>query len=226
MQLNHIGTFLAALRRAKGTTQQELADHLHVSNKTVSKWERGESSPELSLIPVLAEYYGVTCDEILLGRRTQNENAPAETAKSEKMLRHLAKKQLSSLKTGLISGLSLLFIGLVQCVFFFWRYAPYLLSHYLIFPEMRNSLQLGLLLFLLCCALYALVSTALYISFKSKLDLEDDSTGALAQTAAEMKHLLKKALCLAGGAALLVLPLLFLRFGPDIFFTPSWQWLF
>ena len=64
-----IGNFLAELRKEKGLTQKEIADFLNVSDKTVSHWECDKYSPDLSVIPILAEFFGVTCDEILRGER-------------------------------------------------------------------------------------------------------------------------------------------------------------
>lgn len=75
MERRTLGSFLAALRKAKGLTQQQLADLLHVSNKAVSRWERDECAPDLSLIPVIADLFGVTADELLRGQRA----APGET---------------------------------------------------------------------------------------------------------------------------------------------------
>ena len=56
---------LSALRAAKGVTQDDVAEALSISNKTVSKWENGTSSPDLSMLVMLAEYYGVTTDTLL-----------------------------------------------------------------------------------------------------------------------------------------------------------------
>ena len=64
-----IGSFLSELRKEKGLTQKEIADYLNVSDKTVSHWECDKYSPDLSVIPILAEFFGVTCDEILRGER-------------------------------------------------------------------------------------------------------------------------------------------------------------
>ena len=64
-----MGEFISVQRKAKGMTQQQVADELGVSNKTVSSWETGASCPDISMLPVLAELYGVTCDEIIRGRR-------------------------------------------------------------------------------------------------------------------------------------------------------------
>lgn len=65
-----IGEFLAVLRKSHGLTQQEVADRLGVSNRTVSAWERGTVMPDILLLPELAELYEVTVDEILAGERT------------------------------------------------------------------------------------------------------------------------------------------------------------
>ncbi len=66
---SNIGEFLAILRKSKGMTQQEVADRLGVSNKTVSSWETGASCPDISMLPAIAELFGVTCDELLRGER-------------------------------------------------------------------------------------------------------------------------------------------------------------
>lgn len=65
MERKTIGSFIAALRKANGMTQKELADRLPVSDKAVSRWERDECAPDISLIPVIAELFGVTSDELL-----------------------------------------------------------------------------------------------------------------------------------------------------------------
>jgi len=78
MEKKTIGKFIAVLRKAHGMTQKELGDRLYVSDKTVSRWERDECTPELSLIPVIAEIFGITTDELLRGER----NAPAGEGKA------------------------------------------------------------------------------------------------------------------------------------------------
>lgn len=67
------GHFLAQLRREKGMTQKELAATLYVSDKAVSKWERGLSVPDISLLVPLAEQLNVTVAELLQGRRVEEE---------------------------------------------------------------------------------------------------------------------------------------------------------
>ena len=79
------GSYLAALRKGAGMTQQEVADRLGVSNKTISKWESGGGFPDIAILPALAELYGVTADDILAGeslKRAQTEsNGPTEVQK-------------------------------------------------------------------------------------------------------------------------------------------------
>ena len=90
MEKKTIGKFISALRRANGMTQRELGEMLYVSDKTVSRWECDECTPELSLIPLIAEIFNITTDELLRGERskTQNEEQPEkQKEKSEKQFK-------------------------------------------------------------------------------------------------------------------------------------------
>lgn len=60
-----IGSNIAALRKEKGITQEELANALGVSAQAVSKWENNSSCPDVSLLTVIADYFGVTVDALL-----------------------------------------------------------------------------------------------------------------------------------------------------------------
>ena len=85
MEKQTIGQFLSALRRSNGYTQQDVAEKLGVSNKTVSCWERDAYSPDIATIPALAELYGVTCDEILRAKRAPaKSDAPENEEDAEK----------------------------------------------------------------------------------------------------------------------------------------------
>jgi transcriptional regulator with XRE-family HTH domain len=63
---SRLGENIAALRRASGLTQELLADRLGVTSQAVSKWERQLSCPDVSLLPAMAEVFGVDIDELFL----------------------------------------------------------------------------------------------------------------------------------------------------------------
>lgn len=62
--MNKIGDNIRLLRKAKGVTQEELAEAVHVSFQAVSKWENG-GSPDIEILPVLASFFGVSIDELM-----------------------------------------------------------------------------------------------------------------------------------------------------------------
>lgn len=65
------GQLLRALRQEKGVTQEQLAEQMGVSNRSVSRWENGANMPDLDLLIELAKYYGVSLEEILDGEREE-----------------------------------------------------------------------------------------------------------------------------------------------------------
>jgi transcriptional regulator with XRE-family HTH domain len=72
-----IGLFLKQLRNEKKLTQEQLAEVLGVSGRTVSRWETGSNLPDLSILMQISEYYGVEIKEILNGER-KSENMEQE----------------------------------------------------------------------------------------------------------------------------------------------------
>lgn len=69
MDTKKIGKFLKELRKEKGLTQEQLAEILSVSGRTISRWETGTNMPELSILIQTAEFYNVEVKEILDGER-------------------------------------------------------------------------------------------------------------------------------------------------------------
>lgn len=67
----NIGKFIAQLRKEKKMTQKELANQLHITDKAVSKWERGLSCPDISLLNPIADILGVTTSELLNGQKNE-----------------------------------------------------------------------------------------------------------------------------------------------------------
>lgn len=84
------GKLIAELRKEKGLTQQQLADMLNLSNKTISKWESGKGSPDISNLPMLADVLEVSVDELLRGERGSFYGEAEMKRKKEKAIMALA----------------------------------------------------------------------------------------------------------------------------------------
>ena len=69
-----IGKYIADKRKAMGLTQVELADKLGMSNKSVSKWERGVCLPDVSLYSELCTILGISINEFLAGEDIEPEH--------------------------------------------------------------------------------------------------------------------------------------------------------
>ena len=78
MDQRKIGSFLKELRKEKNITQEELAEKMNVSNRTVSRWETGANMPDIGLLVELAEFYDVSIPEIINGER-KSEKMDKET---------------------------------------------------------------------------------------------------------------------------------------------------
>ena len=115
METKTIGKFISALRKANGMTQRELAEKLFVSDKTISRWECDESAPDLSLIPLIADIFGITADELLRGERNNASRSESyaedaenrRKAKSDKHFRIMLDKEERRFK-----NLSLISVGI------------------------------------------------------------------------------------------------------------------
>ena len=69
----YLGENVKRLRKENDMTQETLADFLGVSFQSVSKWERGETLPDITLVPAIANYFGVTIDELMGNDKIINE---------------------------------------------------------------------------------------------------------------------------------------------------------
>jgi len=115
MEKKTIGKFIAVLRKASGMTQRELGERLFVSDKTVSRWECDECTPELSLIPAIAEIFGVTCDELLRGERIYSGRTEGkEKPRTEKQLRAIVSRVTAGIKILIFISLAFSAVGLVS----------------------------------------------------------------------------------------------------------------
>ena len=77
MDMTKIGNYLAQLRKEHKLTQAELAEKLGVTNKTVSRWETGNYMPPVEILVELSEFYGLSINEILSGRKLADEEYKA-----------------------------------------------------------------------------------------------------------------------------------------------------
>ncbi len=124
MERKTIGSFITILRKAKGLTQKELAEQLNVSDKTVSRWERDESAPDLSLIPIIADIFDVTSDELLRGERASVKSEPEKsTAKTEKQIDYILEKNAVKFKVQSIISCGIAFLGLIAAMLFSFSFA-------------------------------------------------------------------------------------------------------
>ncbi len=71
MEKDKLGKFVAELRKEKNMTQKELAEKLHLTDKAISKWERGLNYPDISVLEPLAEILEVSVMELLKGERIE-----------------------------------------------------------------------------------------------------------------------------------------------------------
>lgn len=75
MDTKKIGAFIAMNRKKKGYTQEQLAEKLGVTNKTISRWENGHYMPDLSLLEPLSKELDITLNELLAGKEIVKEEA-------------------------------------------------------------------------------------------------------------------------------------------------------
>lgn len=73
MDNQKVGELIYRLRKEKGLTQKQLADQMNISDRTISKWERGYGCPDITLLPRLSNILGVNIESILDGELTSNE---------------------------------------------------------------------------------------------------------------------------------------------------------
>ena len=87
MNLDKIGMFIKKKRMEKGLTQEQLADKLNVSPKTVSRWERGLNIPDVSILKKLSEELGVSTNSLIEGdEHHDNMIVKTEEVKLEKRM--------------------------------------------------------------------------------------------------------------------------------------------
>ena len=90
MNMSRMGAFLQQLRKEQGLTQEQLGEKLHISGKTISRWETGTYMPPVEMLLALSELYGVSMNELVSGERLTAEELPA---RAEENLAAVMKEQ-------------------------------------------------------------------------------------------------------------------------------------
>ena len=78
MDMSKMGVFLQELRKEQGLTQEQLGEKLHISGKTISRWETGTYMPPVEMLLALSELYGVSMNELVAGERLTPEELPVK----------------------------------------------------------------------------------------------------------------------------------------------------
>ena len=116
-----IGKFIAECRKQKSLTQMQLAERLNITDKAVSKWERGIAMPDSSIMLALCDILGISVNELLNGEMISMEN---NGQKNEQLLLDMAKELEKRSKTIwtsmwaiMIVSMTALFAGLLIAAF-------------------------------------------------------------------------------------------------------------
>lgn len=109
MEQDKIGKLIKKLREEKDMTQLELANKLNVSDRAISKWERGVGLPDISLLIPLANSLGISVDELLSANKMNNEG-------TEKIINYIIERDKKKKKKNIIKIIILLLI-LIVCFF-------------------------------------------------------------------------------------------------------------
>lgn len=122
MNAEKTGRFIAELRGELGLTQRELADKIGVTDKAVSKWERGRGFPDIAILETLSKELGVSITELMSGERSTPETAKAQSdgaiVETLKYIKQMSRKTTATLI--IILGAVLL----IAPLFLSWVCAP------------------------------------------------------------------------------------------------------
>lgn len=127
MDLKKIGKFIAENRKKAGFSQESLAEELDISNRSISKWERGICLPETAKMPALCKLFGITINDLFSGEILDMKN---NSAKSNDNLLVLAKEKEQKDRQLLTLEWALGFIGLASFLTMVFLSIPIAESHF------------------------------------------------------------------------------------------------
>ena len=104
MRQQETGVFIAKKRKEKNLTQEQLAERLGVSNKTVSKWENGKCMPDYTVVESLCKELNITLSELLAGKETDANGEKLYTEDQVKLLLHQTEQIKNEKKKNITTG--------------------------------------------------------------------------------------------------------------------------
>ena len=119
MELGKIGKFIALNRKNKGLTQEQLAERLGVTNKTISRWETGKYMPDLSLLKPLSDELGITLNELLSDEKLEKEKIVENAEKSLISTIDYTNKEIKKTKKTFMIILTAIIIAIVITITLF-----------------------------------------------------------------------------------------------------------
>ena len=128
MNYDKIGSFIQQKRKDKNLTQKQLAEKIGVTDRAISKWERGQGCPDVSILEVLSKELGCSILELLKGREIENEVIPVIEADdyvrdSMNISKQVTKEKIISLFNKIIVAsiififVLLLYFNIVQIIY-------------------------------------------------------------------------------------------------------------
>ena len=184
MDYEKIGKFILLLRKEQGLTQSQLAEKLNVTNKAISKWERGLGAPDISLLRNLSSILKVSINEILIGEKLESiTKEQSDEILVESILLYQEKGIKKTISISLIIFMFTFFVA--SLVIFnasmilsrFYLYVVFsilgcLFISLLFSIKLLNSKQTKKILILIACIIYtvSLISYTLYSGISYNLN--------------------------------------------------------
>lgn len=149
----NIGKFIAKLRKSKNLTQEQLAEKLGISDRAVSKWEKGLNLPDTSIMIELCDILGITVNELLTGEIIKEKEY---MNKAEELLLEMAKREVIHNKKMMVS----------ECVIGFMSSITFLILVFTLSFAVENNI-VRIILFVL-----AFLILIIGVSFALKIETE------------------------------------------------------
>lgn len=124
MDAKQLGSFLVMLRKEKNMTQKQLADKIHVTDKAISKWERGVGIPDITNLEALADALDVTVAELIQCKRQEEAFVkPEQVSELVNTTFDIAKYQVQITRRRMITGIIFAVIGAILIlagIYYLW----------------------------------------------------------------------------------------------------------